>query len=238
MRTGLKSLLLLVAMLGICLTPDTNLQAAEQVRSKSAKSVSASRQASTKAVKTRNTTARRATPAKSQRKAAPAKRTASLEQAAQEPGKLAVQSGSALVVEQGGGEALFQKNADNIMPIASITKLMTAMVVLDSTPDLRAEITITDSDIDYLRGSRSRLPVGTSLTRETALLLALMSSENRAANALARHYPGGLPAFVANMNLKAESLGLTKTRFDDPTGLSSGNVSTAHDLARMVAASC
>lgn len=116
------------------------------------------------------------------------------------------------------------------MPIASITKLMTAMVVLDSTPDLRAEITITDSDIDYLRGSRSRLPVGASLTRETALLLALMSSRT-AANALARHYPGGLPAFVANMNLKAESLGLTKTRFDDPTGLSSGNVSTAHDLA-------
>ena len=129
MRTGLKSLLLLVAMLGICLTPDTNLQAAEQVRSKSAKSVSASRQASTKAVKTRNTTARRATPAKSQRKAAPAKRTASLEQAAQEPGKLAVQSGSALVVEQGGGEALFQKNADNIMPIASITSALRRLLV-------------------------------------------------------------------------------------------------------------
>ena len=237
MWTGLKSLLLFFAMLGICLAPKLDLQAAEQARSKSTQSASANRQASTKTTKTKKATPpRRATPAKKQRKAAPVKRAMSSDQPAQDPSKLAVQSGSALVVEQGGGEALFQKNADNVMPIASITKLMTAMVVLDSMPDLRAELTISDSDIDYLRGSRSRLPVGTSLTRETALLLALMSSESRAANALARHYPGGIPAFVANMNLKAESLGLTKTRFDDPTGLSSGNVSTAHDLARMVAA--
>ena len=90
--------------------------------------------------------------------------------------------------------------------------------------------------VDYLRGSRSRLQVGSVIPRETALLLALMSSENRAANALGRHYPGGLTAFVAAMNRKAASLGMTRSHFEDPTGLNSNNVSTAHDLARMVAA--
>ncbi|WP_409194141.1 D-alanyl-D-alanine endopeptidase [Accumulibacter sp.] len=154
----------------------------------------------------------------------------------QEPGHLAVHSGSALVVAQDSSEALYEKNAQAILPIASITKVMTAMVVLDSMPSLQAPITITDDDVDYLRGSRSRLHVGTVLTRETALLLALMSSENRAANALGRNYPGGLSAFVAAMNRKAASLGMTNTRFEDPTGLSSNNVSTARDLARMVAA--
>ena len=150
--------------------------------------------------------------------------------------RLAVQSGAALVIDQGGGEALYQKNADSIVPIASITKLMTAMVVLDSAPDLKGVITIADDDVDYLRGSRSRLHVGAAMPRETALLLALMSSENRAAHALARHYPGGLVAFIAAMNAKAQSLGMRHTRFDDPTGLMSSNVSTAHDLAKMVAA--
>lgn len=154
----------------------------------------------------------------------------------QEPGHLAVQSGSALVIGQNGGDPLFEKNAHAIVPIASITKLMTAMVVLDSMPNLQASITISDEDVDYLRGSRSRLAIGTVITRETALLLALMSSENRAANALARHYPGGLQAFVAAMNRKAASIGMASSHFEDPTGLNSNNVSTAHDLARMVAA--
>ena len=154
----------------------------------------------------------------------------------QEPRKLAVQSGSALVVDQGGGGALFQKNAGVIAPIASITKLMTAMVVLDGSPNLQTTIAISDEDVDYLRGSRSRLHVGSSMTRETALLLALMSSENRAAHALARNYPGGMPAFIAAMNIKAQALGMRDTRFEDPTGLTSSNVSTAHDLAKMVAA--
>jgi len=149
---------------------------------------------------------------------------------------LAVQSGSALVIEQGGGDLLFQKNASAIAPIASITKLMTAMVVLDSEPNLQAAISIADDDVDLLRGSRSRLHVGAVMTRETALLLALMSSENRAANALARSYPGGMPAFLAAMNIKAQALGMADTHFEDPTGLTSNNVSTAHDLARMVAA--
>ena len=150
--------------------------------------------------------------------------------------KLALYSASALVFDQSNGGALFQKNADAVSPIASITKLMTAMVVLDSQPSLQAPITISEEDIDTLRGSRSRLHVGSVLSRETALLLALMSSENRAAHALARHYPGGMVAFVAAMNAKAQALGMTHSRFEDPTGLSSNNVSTAHDLARMVSA--
>jgi D-alanyl-D-alanine endopeptidase (penicillin-binding protein 7) len=154
----------------------------------------------------------------------------------QEPGRLAVQSGSALVIGGEGGELFYEKNANAVVPIASITKVMTAMVVLDSLPNLQAPITISDEDVDYLRGSRSRLGVGAEITREIALLLALMSSENRAANALGRHYPGGLQAFVAAMNRKALSLGMKDTRFEDPTGLNSNNVSTAHDLARMVAA--
>lgn len=151
-------------------------------------------------------------------------------------GRLDVQSESALVVSQDGGETLFQKNANVVAPIASITKLMTAMVILDGAPNLQAPITVSDSDVDYLRGSRSRLPVGTSVPRETALLLALMSSENRAANALARHYPGGLSRFIAAMNEKARALGMKNTHFDDPTGLASSNVSTARDLAKMVSA--
>jgi D-alanyl-D-alanine endopeptidase (penicillin-binding protein 7) len=147
-----------------------------------------------------------------------------------------VKSGAAIVVEQTGGGALFQKNAGAVVPIASISKLMTAMVVLDSWPDLQAPISITEDDVDYLRGSYSRLQLGTTMTRETALLLALMSSENRAAHALARHTPGGMSAFVAAMNDKARFLGMYDTRFEDPTGLSSNNVSTARDLAKLVAA--
>ncbi len=157
-----------------------------------------------------------------------------LSQPVRNSGKLVVQSGATLVIEQNSGDVLFQKNANRVMPIASITKLMTAMVVLDSFPVMDAPITIIDDDIDYLRGSRSRLPVGSILSRETALLLALMSSENRAAHALARHYPGGMSAFLSAMNMKAKKLGMLNTRFEDPTGLTINNVSTAIDLAKMV----
>lgn len=150
--------------------------------------------------------------------------------------RLAVQSSAALVLDQGNGEVIYQKNASTVVPIASITKLMTAMVVLDSQPNLSAPVTIGEEDIDTLKGSRSRLSVGTVLTREHALLLALMSSENRAAHTLARHYPGGLHTFVEAMNRKARSLGMMDTHFQDPTGLTSNNVSTANDLAKMVAA--
>ncbi|HEX6735996.1 MAG TPA: D-alanyl-D-alanine endopeptidase [Azonexus sp.] len=153
-----------------------------------------------------------------------------------DPGRLAIHSASALVLDQASGQAIVEKQPDAVLPIASITKLMTAMVVLDAGLDLQEVITVGDEDVDSLKGSRSRLPVGTTMTRETAMLLALMSSENRAANALGRHYPGGLGAFVQAMNRKATSLGMYSSRFEEPTGLSSNNVSTAHDLARMVAA--
>lgn len=149
---------------------------------------------------------------------------------------LVVQSSAALVVDQNDGDMLYQKNARVSVPIASITKLMTAMVVLDGNLQMSQPVTITDDDVDYVRKSRSRLHVGSVMTRETALLLALMSSENRAANSLARHYPGGKRAFIQAMNAKAKSLGMTGTRFEDPTGLSSSNVSTAVDLGKMVQA--
>lgn len=155
----------------------------------------------------------------------------------QDDGLLAIRSAAALVLDQTTGKALVEKQADMVVPIASITKLMTAMVVLDARQNLQEVIEITAEDIDHLKGTRSRLPVGTTMTRETAMLLALMSSENRAANALGRHYPGGLPAFVQAMNRKARQLGMFNSRFEEPTGLSSNNVSTANDLARMVMAS-
>ncbi|WP_415033447.1 D-alanyl-D-alanine endopeptidase [Azonexus sp.] len=153
-----------------------------------------------------------------------------------DPAHLAIQSAAALVLDQTTGKALVEKQPDAVLPIASISKLMTAMVVLDAGLDLNEVISIGHDDVDDLKGTRSRLPVGTTMTRETAMLLALMSSENRAANALGRHYPGGLAAFVAAMNRKSRSLGMFDSRFEEPTGLSSNNVSTAHDLARMVAA--
>lgn len=153
-----------------------------------------------------------------------------------EPSRLALYSASALVLDQSSGQALVEKQPDVVTPIASISKLMTAMVVLDAKLDLQEVISIGDEDVDTLKGTRSRLPVGTTMTRETAMLLALMSSENRAAHALGRHYPGGMAAFVQAMNRKAQALGMYNSRFDEPTGLSSNNVSTAHDLARMVTA--
>ena len=151
-------------------------------------------------------------------------------------GRLAIQSSAAVVIDQTSGKVLVEKHSDAVVPIASITKLMTAMVVLDAGLDLHEVISISEEDIDDLKGTRSRLPVGATMTRETAMLLALMSSENRAANALGRHYPGGLRAFVQAMNRKASALGMHDSNFEEPTGLSSNNVSTAHDLARMVAA--
>ncbi len=153
-----------------------------------------------------------------------------------DPRRLALYSASALVIDQTSGQPLIEKQPDAVVPIASISKLMTAMVVLDAKLDLQEVISISEEDVDGLKGTRSRLPVGTTMTREAAMLLALMSSENRAANALGRHYPGGLPAFVQAMNKKAHALGMYHSRFEEPTGLSSNNVSTAHDLARMVAA--
>lgn len=147
---------------------------------------------------------------------------------------LELKSSAALVMEQDTGRILYSKNADLVTPIASITKLMTAMVVLDSGLPLSEPITVTADDVDSLKGTHSRLRVGSVFARDDLLRLALMSSENRAAAALARAYPGGTPAFVAAMNRKAAALGMHQSRFVDGTGLSSGNVSTAADLARLV----
>jgi D-alanyl-D-alanine endopeptidase (penicillin-binding protein 7) len=141
------------------------------------------------------------------------------------------------VINQRTGEVLLERNASDVLPIASITKLMTAMVVLDAGLSLSEPIVITDEDIDQLKGTGSRLALGTTLAREEMLQLALMSSENRAASALARHYPGGEAAFVEAMNVKARLLGLWNTRFHDGTGLNPANVSSPRDLAKLVAAS-
>jgi D-alanyl-D-alanine endopeptidase (penicillin-binding protein 7) len=149
---------------------------------------------------------------------------------------LDLKSSVALVVDPETDQVLFAKNSDAVLPIASITKLMTAMVVLHAQQPLDEELTITQDDVDTEKGSGSRLAVGTRLTRGEMLHLALMASENRAANALGRHYPGGLEAFVSAMNAKADLLGMHATRFVEPTGLSSRNQSSAHDLALLVKA--
>jgi len=145
-------------------------------------------------------------------------------------------SSIALIYDQQTQRPLYTKNSDTQTPIASITKLMTAMVILDAQLPLDEEISIDVADIDTLKGTRSRLRIGMTLTRSELLKLALMASENRAAAALARTYPRGYNAAIAAMNDKARELGMHNTRFLGPTGLSSGNVSTAHDLVKMVAA--
>ena len=149
---------------------------------------------------------------------------------------LDLKSSVALVLDQDTNEVLLSKNPQAVLPIASITKLMTALVVMDTGLPFEEVLTVTDDDIDTEKGSRSRLRVGTQLSRGEMLHLALMSSENRAAHALGRHYPGGLSAFVAAMNRKAHDLRMDDTRFNDPTGLSSQNQSSARDLATLVKA--
>jgi D-alanyl-D-alanine carboxypeptidase/D-alanyl-D-alanine endopeptidase (penicillin-binding protein 7) len=141
-----------------------------------------------------------------------------------------------LLMDEDSGAVLLEKNADDIVPIASLTKLMTAMVVLDAQLDPQQAITITDEDVDMLKHSSSRVPVGASFTRGTLLELALMSSDNRAAFALARTYPGGLEAFRQAVRNKALELGLRRTNIEEPTGLSSHNTSTATDLAKLAMA--
>ena len=150
--------------------------------------------------------------------------------------KVFLRSSVALVQDADSGETILAKNSDQVLPIASITKLMTAMVILDRKLDLDDEIVVSRDDIDRLKGTRSRLRTGSRLTRDDLLLLALMASENRAAAALARTYPGGTDEFVAAMNRKARELGMRDTHYVDPTGLNSGNVSSAQDLVKLVKA--
>lgn len=155
---------------------------------------------------------------------------------ARDSSKLRLASANAIVLDADDGHAIYAKAADEPTPIASLTKLMTAMVVLDAQLPGDEQIEVDMDDFDFLKGSHSRLRMGTTLTRDEMLRLALMASENRAASALARHYPGGTTAFVAAMNFKAASLGMSRTHYEDATGLSPRNVSTANDLAKLVRA--
>ena len=147
---------------------------------------------------------------------------------------LDLKSNVALVVDQASSTVLFDKNADVALPIASITKLMTSLVVLEAGQDMSEMLDVTTDDIDKEKGSSSRLHVGSRLSRSDMLHIALMSSENRAASSLGRNYPGGLAACVAAMNAKARALGMTETHYVDSTGLSSHNVASARDLAKLV----
>ncbi len=151
-------------------------------------------------------------------------------------GILQLASSKALIVNQETGEVLFAKNTNTLTPIASVTKLMTAMVVLDAGLSMEESLTVSQDDIDTLKGTGSRLRIGTTLSRGEMLQLALIASENRAASALGRHYPGGITAFVHAMNLKAMELGMVSTHFVDSTGLNSQNISTAEDLVLLVRA--
>jgi len=150
---------------------------------------------------------------------------------------LDIKSQAAMVFNAQDDHVIYDKNADQVMPIASITKLMTAMVILDARLSTDEIITIKNTDVDRLKHSSSRLPVGTSYARHELLRLSLMSSENRAAAALGRTYPGGTKAFVDAMNIKAKQIGMFNSQFVEPTGLSSSNVATARDLAKLVSAS-
>jgi D-alanyl-D-alanine endopeptidase (penicillin-binding protein 7) len=150
--------------------------------------------------------------------------------------KLKLASANVLVLDAVSHQPIYAKAADDVTPIASLTKLMTAIVTIDGAQSLDDPIAIDMDDFDFLKGSHSRLRLGAELSRREMLRLALMASENRAASSLARHYPGGMPAFVEAMNAKAAALGMGRTRFSDPTGLSARNVSTASDLATLVAA--
>ena len=144
-------------------------------------------------------------------------------------------SSAALVLDATTGETLFAKNADQVHPIASITKLMTAIVVIDSKLPLDEAVRISTEDLDTLKGTKSRLPVGAHFRRDDLIRIALVASDNRAAAALGRAYPGGLSAFVVAMNARAKLLGLDATQFVDSSGLAPGNVSSPADLGKLVA---
>lgn len=155
---------------------------------------------------------------------------------APDPKRLQLESTKAVVYDAQTGQVLYAKNANNTAPIASITKLMTAMVVLDGKLPMDEMLSISKEDVDLLKGTYSRMRIGTRQSRKEMLRLALMSSENRAASSLSRHYPGGKPAFIAAMNRKAAQLKMKHTFFEDSTGLSSHNVSSAGDLVLMTQA--
>ena len=150
--------------------------------------------------------------------------------------QLHIASGSALLIDLQTNKVIFASNPDAIVPIASVTKLMTAMVVLDAKQSMDESISVNISDTPEMKGVFSRVKIGSELSRHEMMLITLMSSENRAAASLAHHYPGGYVAFIAAMNAKAKSLGMMSTHYVEPTGLSIHNVSTARDLSKLLAA--
>lgn len=156
--------------------------------------------------------------------------------AAHQPAPLKLASGSALLIDLQTNNVIYENKADNVMPIASVSKLMTAMVVLDAKQPMNEVIDVDISHTPEMRGVFSRVKLGSELDRKNMMLIALMSSENRAAASLAHHYPGGYGAFIAAMNAKARALGMTHTHYVEPTGLSTQNVSTARDLSKLLIA--
>lgn len=153
-----------------------------------------------------------------------------------DPAQLHLASHSALLVDLQTNQVIYENKPDQVVPIASVTKLMTAMVVLDAKQSMDEEITVDISQTKEMKGVFSRVKLGSTLNRHDMLLIALMSSENRAAASLAHHYPGGYNAFIAAMNAKARALGMSHTRYVEPTGLSEQNVSTARDLSKLLVA--
>lgn len=222
--------------------------AKKTVSKKTASKKKLTRQAATKKTTSKKTTASKSKPRKStivyrQRASGKAKPRASASAAALPLPAASVRaeiealrSSTAYVQDLETSTVLFAKNDNVVRPIASISKLMTALVVVDANQPMDEMLEITEDDIDTLKHTTSRLRVGTRLNRGDMLHLALMSSENRAAHALGRHYPGGLPAFVDAMNRKARALGMNSTHFVEPTGLSSQNVASPRDLARLLRA--
>jgi serine-type D-Ala-D-Ala endopeptidase (penicillin-binding protein 7) len=223
----LKGWWVLLSLLLVLVVPDA-------MAAKQADKSRASKPSAAKSVRVHKTSVRSRRPA-----AKPAPRRLSVGEArglhaVDDP--LDLKSSVAFVIDQDTNQVLVDKNSQAVLPIASITKLMTALVVSEQGLDLSETVTVTEQDIDTEKGSRSRLKVGTQLTRGEMLHLALMSSENRAAHALGRTAPGGLEAFVAAMNDTARRLGMNDTRYVEPTGLSSQNRSSATDLTRLVKA--
>nr|WP_194732718.1 D-alanyl-D-alanine endopeptidase [Pseudomonas typographi] len=155
---------------------------------------------------------------------------------ARDPSQLHLASGSAMLIDLQTGKVIYENKPDLVVPIASVTKLMTAIVVLDAQQSMSEDIDVDISQTKEMKGVFSRVKVGSTLDRRDMLLIALMSSENRAAASLAHHYPGGYNAFIAAMNAKAKALGMAHTRYVEPTGLSEHNVSTARDLSKLLVA--
>lgn len=153
-----------------------------------------------------------------------------------DPSQLHLASHSALLVDLQTNQVMYENNPDQVVPIASVTKLMTAMVVLDAKQSMSEELRVDISQTKEMKGVFSRVKLGSTLNRHDMLLIALMSSENRAAATLAHHYPGGYSAFITAMNAKARALGMAHTRYVEPTGLSEQNVSTARDLSKLLVA--